>query len=252
MLSLIIIFYKFAPCRSSLKTQVSIKLFYHVPHLFGVFLRFYVAQWCFFSQQIQIGTIIFANLDRFKSSRHSFQALLCALSGYCLAIYLARYVLTLSADWCCLLRALPHETDVWYECQFQNGGLLLLMENNIYWSHLTQLQLEPSLGFEVVWSKRCRYIMHKCAPPLPLQWEWVAGWVLIGRVPESHLHLGQAALALNTRPPPFLPAPARPPTVDAARVAFHTRLHTYVKHASTRRRRGTLDYRVIKHADIHG
>lgn len=42
-------------------------------------------------------------------------------------------------------------------------------------------------------------------PSLPCQREWAAGWLLIGREPESHLHLGQAALALNLPPPPFLP-----------------------------------------------
>lgn len=62
---------------------------------------------------------------------------------------------------------------------------------------------------------------------------------MTGREPESHLHLGQAALALNPRaalsPPVPLPAAAA-----ASHVALDTRVHqlfhTYVdvqKHAST-------------------
>lgn len=62
---------------------------------------------------------------------------------------------------------------------------------------------------------------------------------MTGREPESHLHLGQAALALNPRaalsPPVPLPAAAA-----ASHVALDTRahqlFHTYVdvqKHAST-------------------
>lgn len=43
------------------------------------------------------------------------------------------------------------------------------------------------------------------AAPLSCHWEWTVGLVLIGREPESHLHLGQAALALNPHAPPFLP-----------------------------------------------
>lgn len=43
------------------------------------------------------------------------------------------------------------------------------------------------------------------AAALPCHWEWTVGLALIGRVPESHLHLGQAALALNPHAPPFLP-----------------------------------------------
>lgn len=46
---------------------------------------------------------------------------------------------------------------------------------------------------------------------LPCQWEWTVGGALIGREPESHLHLGQAALALNPYAPPFLPPPTRQP-----------------------------------------
>lgn len=50
---------------------------------------------------------------------------------------------------------------------------------------------------------------------LPCQWEWTVGWALIGREPESHLHLGQAALALNPYAPPFLP-PWQPVSLSAS------------------------------------
>lgn len=43
------------------------------------------------------------------------------------------------------------------------------------------------------------------AVALRRHWEWTVGLALIGREPESHLHLGQAALALNPHAPPFLP-----------------------------------------------
>lgn len=57
--------------------------------------------------------------------------------------------------------------------------------------------------------KHCRLQPIKAAwepaVALPCHWEWTVGLALIGREPESHLHLGQAALALNPHAPPFLP-----------------------------------------------
>lgn len=85
---------------------------------------------------------------------------------------------------------------------------------------------------------------------LSQQWEWAAGLALIGREPESHLHLGQAALALKPWVPPFLPpclpaaaAHAAHAAAHAAAAATHAAVnnfpnyfHTYVgsdKHVNT-------------------
>lgn len=57
--------------------------------------------------------------------------------------------------------------------------------------------------------KHCRLQPIKAAweraAALPRHWEWTVGLARIGREPESHLHLGQAALALNPHAPPFRP-----------------------------------------------
>lgn len=59
-------------------------------------------------------------------------------------------------------------------------------------------------------------------PNAVCQREWAVGSALIGREPESHLHLGQAALALNPRAPPSLPPSL---ATAAALVALDTRVH---------------------------
>lgn len=86
------------------------------------------------------------------------------------------------------------------------------------------------------------------AAALRRHWEWTVGLALIGREPESHLHLGQAALALNPHAPPFLPLGSSfarlpdplqrraaetsfTPTTDARRHGWtHTHTHNLLKH----------------------
>lgn len=86
------------------------------------------------------------------------------------------------------------------------------------------------------------------AVALPCHWEWTVGLALIGREPESHLHLGQAALALNPHAPPFLPlgsSSARLPALlqrAAAEMSFTPtdawrRGRTHSQPAQTRHRR---------------
>lgn len=85
---------------------------------------------------------------------------------------------------------------------------------------------------------------------------------LIGREPESHLHLGQAALALNTWAPPFLPPLAVCLLAAAAAAAAHmavdttvqTLIHTFVgieKQASTHDTPEWYLQRKLKHTHMH-
>lgn len=97
--------------------------------------------------------------------------------------------------------------------------------------------------------------MHARILPQHGQSEWAPGSLLIGRVPESPLHLGQAALALSPQPSPFLTVlAARPPTAAAVCLFVcgfsysSSHLSEACKHKQTKHK--VLSYRVIKHTNI--
>lgn len=192
-------------------------------------------------------------------------ALLCVLLGDYLAIYLCQ----IFANIVCLLsevafQELFHIKQMSAASARSRCGLaLIILLHNLYkiifinFRWIKRCDSNPACDLkwcDILKCAGCRCIMQACILSLHRQWDWAHGLVLVGRVPESRHHLGQAALALNPRPPPFLPVlAARLPIAAAVCVCgfLHPSSHLCKACKHKEAKHMIVSFRVIKRTNIH-